>query len=37
MVKFLALAVLALLAGLGVMVVLQILPDIQRYLRIRSM
>lgn len=37
MVKFLALAVLALLVGLGVMVVLQILPDIQRYLRIRSM
>jgi hypothetical protein len=37
MFKFLALAVLALLAGLGVMIVLQILPDIQRYLRIRSM
>ena len=37
MVKYIALALLALLAGLGVMVVLQILPDIQRYLRIRSM
>lgn len=37
MFKFVALAVVALLAGLGVMVVLQILPDIQRYLRIKSM
>jgi hypothetical protein len=37
MAKFLALAILALLLGLGVMVVLQNIPDIQRYLRIRSM
>lgn len=37
MFKFLALALLAVLVGLGAMVVLQMLPDIQRYLRIRSM
>jgi len=37
MLKFIALALLAVLVGLGGMVVLQMLPDIQRYLRIRSM
>jgi|GEM_PF-6588801 len=35
--KFVALAFLALTAGLAVVVIRQILPDMQRYLRIRSM
>jgi len=37
MLKYIALALLALLAGLGVIVILQILPDVRRYLRLRSM
>ncbi len=37
MLKYIALTLLALLAGLGVIVILQILPDVQRYLRLRSM
>lgn len=35
--KYIALALVAVLAGLGGVVLLQMLPDIQRYLRIRSM
>ena len=35
--KFVALAFLALAVGLTVLVIRQVLPDMQRYMRIRSM